>query len=85
MKDRYPKIMAKSRPITETNSLPEVRSFERYMSSELETYSDEVLLSLYNHLQYCIDNEINMSMLSYEYMAHELGFESLDIAESNFS
>lgn len=86
MKDRYPKIMAKSRPVTEADHPPlGVRSFERYMSSELETYSDDVLSSLYDRLQYCIKNGINMSMLSYEYMVHALGFESLYIAESKIS
>lgn len=85
MKDKYPKIMAKSRPITQADPPLGVCSFERYMSSELETYSDDVLTSLNDRLQYCIENGINMSMLSYEYMVHMLGFASLNIAESKIS
>jgi len=79
MHEKYPAIMAKARPVEDDGS--EYRSFRRYLSSELETYSDAVLASLNAHQTICEAQGQNLSMVSYAYMVKTLGYDDLDHAE----
>ncbi len=83
MKQRYPKIMSKARPLT--HDIPErnIRSFKTYFSCELETYSDETLQSLWAHIQSSVKENTNLSIVSYEYMVKALGYKSLQDAENS--
>ena len=67
VREAYPKLMARSRPITDADAPPGVRSFERYFSCELETYSDDVLQSLMDHMQKSAQAGENLSLVSYEF------------------
>jgi len=75
VQQKYPRLMSRARPIEDDRD--DFRSFLTYTLGELETYSDETLENLYAHHQRCITQGINLSELSYEYLAHELGYESI--------
>ena len=82
VKALYPKFMARSRPITDENSSSDVRSFDRYFKGELETYSDNVLSSLFAHISESVANGVNLSLVSYEYMVKELGYKDMADVEA---
>jgi hypothetical protein len=76
---KHPRLMSRARPIEADEA--DFRSFLTYTLGELETYSDETLQNLHAHHLRCIAKGINLSEVSYEYMAHTLGFESIDEME----
>lgn len=79
--EKYPGIMSKARPLEEDDPEKNIRSFITYLSCELETYSDKTLESLALHQQKKLEEGINLSIVSYEFMVQSLGYEGLDHAE----
>ncbi len=79
MQEKYPKLMSRARPVEEDAG--DFRSFLTYTLGELETYSDETLENLYTLHQHCIAEGVNLSEVSYSYMARTLSFGSLSEME----
>lgn len=51
MEAKYPEIMKRARPITSEKSNSYETSFENYLKAELETYSEQTLVLLYQDLK----------------------------------
>ena len=81
MKAKYPGIISKGRPISSQEDDDSMISFETYMRSELETYSDDTLKLLYADIQEKIAQGINMTEEVYENLVQQLGYRSLEDAE----
>lgn len=79
MQEKYPKLMSRARPVEEDAG--DFRSFLTYTLGELETYSGETLENLYALHQRCIAEGVNLSEVSYSYMARTLGFGSVSEME----
>ena len=75
--------MSKGRPVTADDPEKNMRSFVTYLSCELETYSDKTLESLYIHQQNNQEENINPSLVSYQFMAQALGYDSLEHLEES--
>lgn len=78
---RYPNFMAGARPLEDEREHENDTSFERYLRSELETYSDETLASLKRDIDAKLKAGINMPEESYEYLVRRMGYGSLKDAE----
>lgn len=84
---RYPRFMQRGRPLrsTEEGESEGMVSFETYLRSELETYSERTLVSLYGDVLRYKDEGRNMSRESYEYLVRAMGYESLEQVESSLA
>ena len=80
--EEFPKFMSRARPLERNNDGPMGTSFETYLQSELETYSDRTLKLLHRDIQELQESGRNMSKESYEYLVRALGYASLREAES---
>ncbi len=81
MKAKYPGIINKGRSISSQEDTSFMTSFETYMRSELETYSNNTLRLLYEDMQKKIAQGISMTEEVYENLVQQLGYRSLEDAE----
>ncbi len=81
MFQKYPNLMHGARPLGSSEDSAFQTSFETYLRSELETYSHETLVYLYDDIARREKEAKNMTEELYEYMVRGLGYESLDEAE----
>lgn len=72
----YPNTMRSGRDIDD---------FANYLSSELETYSDETLDLLWNDVAAAISRGENLSRRIYEELARQAGYASLEEMESRLA
>jgi hypothetical protein len=56
-------------------------SFEKYLHSELETYSDRTLELYYQDISHALRGGMNLAQERYLKMAHKLGYSSLEEQE----
>ena len=80
---QYPKFMQRGRPLRSSEETGGMVSFETYLRSELETYSERTLASLYQDVRRNQDEGKNMSRESYAYLVRAMGYESLEQVESS--
>lgn len=85
MIQKYPSVMARGRPIDELSNTAAMTSFKNYLSCELETYSQMTLTHLFRDIMNCYSKGDNMSVMIYETMVKNLGYESLVAAEEEIS
>ncbi|BBO68009.1 hypothetical protein DSCA_19390 [Desulfosarcina alkanivorans] len=85
MIQKYPSVMARGRPIDELSNTAAMTSFKKYLSCELETYSQMTLTHLFRDIMNCYSTGNNMSAMIYETMVKNLGYESLVAAEEEIS
>ena len=78
---KYPHLMAAGRPLSSEDDSLYRTSFETYLRGELETYSDKTLSLLYRDMTDKVADGINMSEAIYEFLAHEMGYTSLEEAD----
>lgn len=71
---RYPNVMRGARDIA---------GFSNYLSSELETYSNQTLILLRSDVDDCRQTGGNMSLAVYESLAGQSGYASLDDMEKS--
>lgn len=81
----YPKIMGRGKAIEDSDPAFGGASFNRYLSSEIETYSDKTLQCLYRDMEKYLEKGENMAETIYEHIVAGLGYESLDEAEAALS
>ena len=80
MQDKYPWLMATSRPVhTVQDSLG--TSIETYTWGELSTYSERTLSLLLEHYQAMADREINIHEVTLGITVRLYGYDSLEQAE----
>jgi hypothetical protein len=77
MIEKYPHFMAGARHLSGSAGLAFDISFETYLRSELETYSDNTLELLRRDLEEYLKAGINGSERIYEYLVKELGYSSI--------
>ena len=82
LNEKYPHLMRRGRPSTATATKDETTSFSDYLRGELETYSSETLAFLYDDVSAAAARGKNMSEALYVSMVAQLGYDSLDEAES---
>ncbi len=75
---RYPGLIARGRPIEEAAGSV---SFKKYLTGELETYSDQTLACLGRHIRKLDADDENMAARIYQNMVAALGYASLEEAE----
>lgn len=75
---RYPGLIARGRPIEEAAGSV---SFKKYLTGELETYSDQTLACLGRHIRKLDADGENMAARIYQNMVTALGYASLEEAE----
>lgn len=76
---RYPKIMAKGRPLVDGEM--DATSFFTYLKSELETYSERTLYYLLRDIQFLREKGENWSEKLYCGLIQSFGYESIDELE----
>jgi len=81
MVKKYPYLMAGARHLSGASGSMDGTSFETYLRSELETYSDETLALLHRNLTEYAKAGINGSEKIYEYLVKQLGYDSIETAD----
>lgn len=81
MIEHYPSIMRGGRPLNDSDSSVMV-SYLTYLKAELETYSDNTIMLLYQLILSKKNQNINISEEVYQYLVTEMGYESMTDAES---
>ncbi len=76
--EKYPRLMGRARPVAEMGVSV---SFEKYLRSELETYSDRTLSCLKRAVEQMRQSGENMSEKIYRRMVRELGYDSIQEAD----
>jgi hypothetical protein len=79
---RYPYIMGRGRPLSKERDTPQTTSFETYLKGELETYSEKTLTLLYADIEHMLEKGMSIPEETYKYLIKELGYSSLEHAES---
>ena len=79
---KYPYLMGGARPLSRSEDNSRKTSFETYISGELETYSGATLELLYKDMSKKIEDGVNMSEEVYGYLVREMGYSSIDDAET---
>jgi hypothetical protein len=80
---KYPAMMNGKRMTGTSGESPFLASFEAYLKSELESYSDRTLRLLHRDILDKHAQGINMAEETYRYLIQELGFDSLSEAEEH--
>jgi hypothetical protein len=78
---KYPNLMQGARPLSSDEDSAFRTSFETYLRGELESYSDHTLALLYRDMNDLQKRGINGSERVYEYLAREMGYNSIEDAE----
>jgi hypothetical protein len=81
----YPRIMSGGRALTGGKPGIDWASFETYLRSELETYSEKTLESLYTDTEKLKEQGKSMSEEIYTYLVRAKGYKSLEDAEKKQS
>jgi hypothetical protein len=81
MFSKYPGLMSRGRPLTDTERQTADTSFKTYLRCELETYSLMTLTHLFRDVMVKRSQEKNMTEEIYTHMVNGLGYASLDEAE----
>ncbi|MBN1848574.1 MAG: DUF4125 family protein [Deltaproteobacteria bacterium] len=81
MMEKYPRLMAGARPISQSDDSFYRISFETYLRGELETYSDETLELLYKDMINKVDKGMNMAEEVYTFLTREMGYGSIEEAD----
>jgi hypothetical protein len=82
MFEKYPNLMAGARRLMDSENKAEGTSFETYLKSELETYSDNTLSLLHRDLSELEVASINGSEKVYEHLSKMMGYESIEAADA---
>ncbi|MBI9076202.1 MAG: DUF4125 family protein [Desulfatibacillum sp.] len=82
MASRYPKVMSRGRTLEGNGQDAGGASFKVYLMGELETYSHRTLELLETDVRQYLENNENMTQVIYEYMVTDLGYISLEEAET---
>jgi len=82
MAAKYPFLIGLGRPLGDTASDGGTTSFTTYLRSEMETYSEDTLLSLSRDVNRYQEKGENMTEKIYLNMVQKLGYSSLEDAES---
>jgi len=85
MKEKFPKIFSKGRPLSSTEDSAYMTSFETYIRGELETYSDTTLELFHRDIQIKLSQGISMTEEVYEFLVRQLGYRCLEDAEKEVS
>ena len=80
--EKYPNAMGGARPASSSQDTPSVTSFETYLKGELETYSDRTISLLYKDVKEKWETGNNRAMDTCRYMVEQLGYDSLEDAET---
>ena len=80
---RHARIGERARPLEREDEEKAVRSFSRYLSAELETYSSGTLTSLLADARAKQHSGINMSEEIYRHLFRGLGYGSTEAAEQS--
>jgi hypothetical protein len=81
MKEKYPGILGRGRPLSSAEDSVSMTSFETYARGELETYSDATLALLHKDIQDKLAQGVSLTEEVYECLVRQLGYSSLDDAE----
>lgn len=81
MVEKYPHLMAGARHLSETDGSMYGTSFEAYLRSELETYSDNTLKLLHQDMLAYLKIGVNGSEKIYEHLVKEMGYNSIEEAD----
>lgn len=81
MFSKYPALMSRGRPLTDTERQTADTSFKTYLRCELETYSLMTLTHLFRDVMVKRSQEKNMTEEIYTHMVNGLGYASLEEAE----
>jgi hypothetical protein len=82
MFEKYPNLMAGARKLMDSENKAGGTSFETYLKSELETYSDNTLSLLHRDLSGLEEMGINGSERVYEHLSKIMGYESIEAADA---
>jgi len=82
MFNKYPCMMGRARPLSSSDDTSFATSFETYLRGELETYSEKTLSLYYGDVRAGFKKGENMMEKMYIYMVKQLGYHSLDDAET---
>jgi hypothetical protein len=77
----YPNLMRRGRPLLSKNDSNDLTSFETYLRSELETYSENTLKLLHDDILILNKSGSSLSESIYNELASQWGFHSLDELE----
>ena len=77
LRDKYPNIVKRGRPIYSSEDTRDVTSFETYLNGELFTYSYKTLKLYYENILKLQSENINGSEVTLEHMMKSYGFKSL--------
>lgn len=80
---RHARLGQRARPLECEEGENAVRSFRRYLSAELETYSEATLTRLREEVRAKQEAGINMSEEIYAHLFRELGYGSIEAAEGS--
>lgn len=80
---RHARLGERARPLEREEGQNAARSFRRYLSAELATYSEATLTRLLEDVRAKQRAGINMSEEIYRYLVQELGYGSIDAAEAS--
>lgn len=82
MFSKYPALMSRGRPLTDTEKQAADTSFKTYLRCELETYSLMTLTHHFRDIMVKRSQEKNMTEEIYVHMVSELGYADLEEAEA---
>ena len=82
MFSKYPALMSRGRPLTDTEKQQSDTSFKTYLRCELETYSLMTLTHFFRDIMVNRSQEKNMTEEIYTHMVSGLGYSDLEEAEA---
>ncbi|MGO9314788.1 MAG: DUF4125 family protein [Syntrophobacteraceae bacterium] len=85
MKEKYPGILSKGRPLSSAEDSVSMTSFETYARGELETYSDATLALLHKDIQDKLAHGVSLTEEVYECLVRQLSYSSIEDAEKKVS
>ena len=80
IRQKFPHVTARERPLYSSEDSPFVTSMETYLRGELATYSRRTLELYYNHLLDQKSRNINGAEITLEYIVKQYGYKSIDEA-----
>lgn len=81
--EKYPRLMQGGRPVDKDQDSSDMTSFETYLRSELETYSETTLGLLMADMMMLQNEGSNLSEVTYSYLAKQWGYDSIDDLEKS--
>lgn len=80
LQEKYPFIYKNI--CRDTNNDSNTSNFSTYLRCELETYSNNTLLTYYKHVKNAYTNSENLALTSMENLVIQVGYNNLDHAEA---